>query len=331
MQEYLIGYAEKFGVDKVVQFDKEVSRIHPIDQGGQIKWEVTVKDLQNDSEKTHEFDFVAICNGHHSDPQLVAIKGQEIFKGEQLHSVKYRKAEKFKGKRVLVIGSGVSAMDISMLLTKECFSVYFSQRTSFNLDFEKPENLRICTVVKEITETGVIFEDATTAEVDVIIYATGYKYSFPFLSKDCGIVVEDNHIQDLYKHCLNIKYPSMAFIGMPILVLSQQIFDLQSQFCMKYWSEAIKLPTQEQMLKETKEDLEKRLADGWQKRQAHKLVRVAREYHNDLADIAGVPRTNNVLHNIADYFIPATMGNYMHYRDECYEVLDEENFKTYWK
>lgn len=97
VQDYLIGYAETFGVDKVVKFQKEVLEIRPKNIDGKDSWEVTVKDLLTNEKEIANFDFVAICNGHHSDPQMVVIKGQQVFKGEQLHSVKYRKAEKFKG------------------------------------------------------------------------------------------------------------------------------------------------------------------------------------------------------------------------------------------
>ena len=35
--------------------------------------------------------------------------------------------------------------------------------------------------VKEFTENGVIFEDGSSEEVDAVIFATGYRFHFPFL------------------------------------------------------------------------------------------------------------------------------------------------------
>ena len=35
--------------------------------------------------------------------------------------------------------------------------------------------------VKEFTETGVVFEDGSSEDVDVVIFATGYTFTFPFL------------------------------------------------------------------------------------------------------------------------------------------------------
>lgn len=46
-------------------------------------------------------------------------------------------------------------------------------------------------------------------------FIPGYNYSFAFLSTDCGIHVDRKSIQPLYRQILNIKYPTMAFIGIP--------------------------------------------------------------------------------------------------------------------
>lgn len=235
------------------------------------------------------------------------------------------------GKRVLVIGSGLSAMDIVMLLTKEAAQVYFSQRTLYSLDFEKPDNMVVCSLAKEITETGAIFTDGKSCEVDTIIYATGYNFNFPFLHASCGIVVEDDHIQDLYKHTINIRYPTMALIGMPFLVLTTLLFDLQSQFVVKCWSGEKPLASKEEMLDEAKAELQKRLDLGWPRRHAHKMMTLSKEYHDDLADSAGVERTKKVCYEIVKYFIPRSHGDFLNYRKECYEIIDDESFRTYWQ
>jgi hypothetical protein len=41
----------------------------------------------------------------------------------------------------------------------------------------------------------------------------GYEYSFPFLTASCGISVKERRVGPLYKHLLNIRHPTMAFIG----------------------------------------------------------------------------------------------------------------------
>ncbi|KAG5680246.1 hypothetical protein PVAND_009768 [Polypedilum vanderplanki] len=46
-----------------------------------------------------------------------------------------------------------------------------------------------------------------------IAFATGYDFTFPFLSVDSGISVYDKCVQPLYKQCINANRPSMAIIG----------------------------------------------------------------------------------------------------------------------
>lgn len=58
----------------------------------------------------------------------------------------------------------------------------------------------------------------------------GYKFSFPFLSVDSGIFVDDNFVQPLYKQIFNIEHPTMAFIGIPKSSLNYIMMDMQVIF-----------------------------------------------------------------------------------------------------
>lgn len=98
VQNYLMAYAKQFAVDKVIQFKQQVVEIRP---GKIAAWDVTVKDLQLNREERRSFDFVTICNGHFNDPRIAGVKGQELFKGEQIHSVRYRKASDFRGTQLI--------------------------------------------------------------------------------------------------------------------------------------------------------------------------------------------------------------------------------------
>lgn len=72
----------------------------------------------------------------------------------------------------------------------------------------------------------------------LIVYKTsflGYEYSFPFLSDECGIIVDDNYVQPLYKHLINIEHPTMAIVGLPFYVCAFIMFDLQVIFTNKYY------------------------------------------------------------------------------------------------
>lgn len=64
------------------------------------------------------FHAVCICTGTNTWASLPCFKGQENFKGEIMHSERYRSAEEFAGKRVLVVGSGESGSDICNEISK---------------------------------------------------------------------------------------------------------------------------------------------------------------------------------------------------------------------
>src|SRR3954451_1570027 len=58
----------------------------------------------------------------------------------------------------------------------------------------------------------VIFVDGSVAEVDTVIYCTGYKVSFPFLD-DTVVRTKDNHV-DLYRRVVSPDFPGLYFVGL---------------------------------------------------------------------------------------------------------------------
>jgi len=43
------------------------------------------------------YDFVYVCNGHYTEPDIPSVEGMDLFEGKKMHSHLYRKADKFKG------------------------------------------------------------------------------------------------------------------------------------------------------------------------------------------------------------------------------------------
>jgi dimethylaniline monooxygenase (N-oxide forming) len=56
------------------------------------------------------------------------------------------------------------------------------------------------------------FVDGSAHEVDVVVYCTGYKVSFPFLD-DRVVRVADNHV-DLYRRVVDPDHPGLYFVGL---------------------------------------------------------------------------------------------------------------------
>lgn len=66
--------------------------------------------------------------------------------------------------------------------------------------------------IKALDGDHVEFADGTRAPVDVVVYCTGYKISFPFFDEDF-IAAPDNHIE-LFRRVFHPRYPDLGFVGL---------------------------------------------------------------------------------------------------------------------
>lgn len=105
--EYLEDYAKQFRIEP--KFNTVVSSIERIEN----QWIIRT----NTGEMTS--DAVVMATGINRIPNIPWISGQETFTGEILHSIAYKNAEKFRGKRVLVVGMGNTGAEIALDLA-EC-------------------------------------------------------------------------------------------------------------------------------------------------------------------------------------------------------------------
>jgi hypothetical protein len=92
----------------------------------------------------------------------------------------------------------------------------------------------------------VRFVDGSTEHVDVIVYCTGYRISFPFLSPDL-IRAEGNHIP-LYRRVVDPEHPGLYFIGLvqPLGAI-MPIAELQSEWVADILTGKVELPSREEM------------------------------------------------------------------------------------
>jgi dimethylaniline monooxygenase (N-oxide forming) len=271
---YFDEYVDHFGLRPKIRFRTEVVSVKPVEG----EWEVTVRDADG-KEETNRYRAVMVANGHHWDPRWPEppFPGSEGFEGEQIHAHYYREPETLRGKRVLVLGIGNSAVDIavessrigertflamrrgayvmpkylngkptdeaaSKLLTRAPLAVqrFVLERmlgltagdmTSYGLP--KPDHKLLeahPTVSAELLSRlghgdvlvksnidrfaggrTVRFVDGSEEEIDLVVYCTGYKVTFPFFAEDL-LLAEDNRLP-LYRHVASPEHPGLYFIG----------------------------------------------------------------------------------------------------------------------
>jgi cation diffusion facilitator CzcD-associated flavoprotein CzcO len=120
---YFDDYVDHFGFRDRISFHTEVTLVEPAGDG---RWRVTTDDGRDEV-----YEAVLVANGHHWDPKWPEppFPGQESFTGDQLHSHHYREPdERFEGRRVLVLGIGNSATDISVEISRVSEMTYLAMR-----------------------------------------------------------------------------------------------------------------------------------------------------------------------------------------------------------
>jgi glycine/D-amino acid oxidase-like deaminating enzyme len=110
IHDYFRAYVDHFGLREKIEFGTGVERARRTGDGG---WDVTL----STGETRHYTDLV-VANGHHWKPRLPEYDG--TFAGELIHSHAYVnpfEPIEMRGKRVIVVGMGNSAMDIASELS----------------------------------------------------------------------------------------------------------------------------------------------------------------------------------------------------------------------
>ncbi|KAF9160210.1 Cyclopentanone 1,2-monooxygenase (CPMO), partial [Actinomortierella ambigua] len=137
--EYFEMYTDHFGLTDHIRFNTRVVEVKELKDENN-RWLVrsrpnkpaTTADGTTDETTTEEvFDYVMMCSGHHWKPRyptFEGMEGPEAYMGEQMHSHFYREPSRFKGKNVLIVGLGNSAVDLAVELSMNDCQVYLSAR-----------------------------------------------------------------------------------------------------------------------------------------------------------------------------------------------------------
>lgn len=266
--EYFQQYVEHFGLGDRITFSTKVDHVTRDGDG----WLVTVTGPHG--QRDEKFDAVMVANGHHWDPHWPDPEYPGTFNGKQIHAHDYRSAADLAGHDVLVVGSGNSAMDISVAATETARTATLSQRRGqwvlrkyllgsptdqiampswspwwvtavrLNLGAKLSGNVAKLGLpqpphgagqshpvqsegIRDALKSGklapkpgierfdgdrVVFVDGTSVAADLIVWATGYKVSFPFLD-EATLTVKDNELP-LWKRAVHPGLPHLFFIGL---------------------------------------------------------------------------------------------------------------------
>lgn len=310
--QHLEAYADRFGIRPLVTFRTEVTAVEPVGSRFRVRLGIG---------EEREYGSVIVANGHLSDPRMPGFPG--AFDGEVIHSHHYRTADPYRGKRVMVVGIGNSAVDIAVDICRRAEHVFLSTRRSAwvmpkylfgrpidqvgaliarrtrlptiwvrkimarlvrlatgdqrRFSLPRPEHpmwrehatlsqellpyighgyISVKPNVSELRGDRVAFADGSEERVDAIIYATGYRTTFPFLAKE--VFDPDRQAGRLYRRMVSLEHPGLIFAGLvqpigPTIPL----VEVQGKWIAGVLSGTVELPDDEARRREVMEHRER--------------------------------------------------------------------------
>jgi len=118
--EYFDDYVDHFGIRGRIRAETRVERAERADDG---LW--TITDSRGGVE---QFDAIVVADGHHWDPRWPEPAFPGTFSGEQMHAHSFTNGDIFRGKKVVVLGMGNSAMDIAVESSYIADATYLAAR-----------------------------------------------------------------------------------------------------------------------------------------------------------------------------------------------------------
>ncbi|MCZ6830953.1 MAG: NAD(P)/FAD-dependent oxidoreductase, partial [Gammaproteobacteria bacterium] len=122
IQAYLARCATKFGLDSHIQLNTRISRAHYQSSG---TWQ-----LESEAGEVFDFDVVINAMGNQHTPLFPDVEGMDSFQGESWHGTRWNHEVDLTGKRIAIIGSAASAVQIVPQVAKVAGHLTVLQRSA---------------------------------------------------------------------------------------------------------------------------------------------------------------------------------------------------------
>ncbi|MBL9019309.1 MAG: NAD(P)/FAD-dependent oxidoreductase [Myxococcales bacterium] len=174
--EYLRETAETFGIDKTIRFRHRVERASW--SSADARWTLDVRDAAG-ALQTYTCSFLFACAGYYdySAGYTPDLPGIAEYRGRVVHPQKWTEDIDFAGKRVVVIGSGATAMTLVPALAKQAAHVTMLQRSPTYV-ISMPSEDRVAEGLKRLLPPRAAH--AATRWKNVLLSTAFYNYSKRF-------------------------------------------------------------------------------------------------------------------------------------------------------
>ncbi|OTA19051.1 putative monooxygenase [Xenorhabdus beddingii] len=182
IRRYLHSAAEEYAVDKKIQFGVKITQTDWSNETRQ--WTVTAIDGVSGEIRQFTCHFLVAATGYYNydQPYLPQFPGLEDFKGSIVHPQHWPESLDYKGKRVVVIGSGATAVTLLPAMANDTEHITMLQRSPSYI-FSIPGRDKMAEFFKGILPPRWIY--AWSRSRNIFFFSLLYKTSryFPNLLK----------------------------------------------------------------------------------------------------------------------------------------------------
>jgi len=248
VQKYLLEYAEE--VRHLVRFSTQIQGIEQESEGGRDRWRVRSTSLITKEKREEIYDALVIASGHYTVAFIPDTRNIEDFDKAHpstiSHAKTYRSSAAFRDKKVVVVGSGPSGLDIGTQISAVCRKPLLnSVRTPSSIQLGQSTKEEVPPIVEYLVESrGVRFADGREEhDIDAIVYCTGYLYSYPFLNSiNPPFVTDGGRSRGLYRQLFSIVHPTIVFTALSQRIIPFPLSEVQAVAMAKVWSNKLDLP-----------------------------------------------------------------------------------------
>lgn len=204
---YIREAAAEHGVEEKIQYHAQVNSVSWDSE--EARWTVSYLDKQSGEQREITCNFISSCTGYYNyehgyQPEF---EGRENYKGIFIHPQKWPEDLDYKGKRVVVIGSGATAVTLVPEMALDAGHVTMLQRSPTYMGAVPEEDPFVVFLRRFLPETWVYRISRTQkVAIQILFYNLSRRYPNAFrkllqggVKKHIGPDVDMKHFTPKYK------------------------------------------------------------------------------------------------------------------------------------
>ena len=207
IRQYVIDTAKEYGVDQKIRFGLKI--VSADFSSASALWTVTAIDEASGASRTFTSRVLISCTGYYNYDKgfLPDFPGADSFKGQRIHPQHWPEGLDYRGKKVVVIGSGATAVTLVPAMAKDAAHVTMLQRSPSYI-FSVPGDDKISGLLNRFLPSKWVHQLARTRNIKLqrVMYKAAKRYPgrirkllLGAVKQQLGDAVDMKHFTPSYK------------------------------------------------------------------------------------------------------------------------------------